>query len=58
MYMLVKSYLISTGGIVIRFRRVGIGIVTGIIVCVFLVTLCSAEDCGCGGFDTSPSENG
>jgi hypothetical protein len=56
--MPVKAYLISTGGIIISFRKVSIGIVTGMIVCVFLVTLCSAEDCGCGGFDTSPSDYG
>jgi hypothetical protein len=54
----VKAYLISAGGIIINFHRVGIGIVAGMMVCVFLVAVCSADDCGCGGFDTSPSDYG
>ncbi len=28
------------------------------IVCLFLIGTCSGEDCGCGGFDTSPPDYG
>jgi hypothetical protein len=56
--MQVKLYLILERGIIINFHRVSIGIVTGMIVCVFLVALCLADDCGCVGLDTVPPDYG
>ena len=41
-----------------QFSRAGIAVVTGMIVCVFLIAICNGDDCGCGGFDTSPPDYG